>query len=288
MSTDAAKRQQQFARMLQDHLRGREEASLLSAYELGRTSLADGLGVLDLATLLQEATLSACHRAGSAAECAEVVKAAGDFAREAFSPFEMAQRAAREANTALRGLNETLEELARRISRELHDEAGQLLVSVYLALADLAAEAPPEIASRLEGMRVLLDRVEGELRRLSHELRPTIVDDLGLVAALTYLADGVSARTGVQVKVETTREARLPAPIEVVLYRIVQEALSNACRHGRAASVKIRLHEQGPTVCCAAGAGAGSAFSGSASGWPLSADASRSRRRRAWARTSRS
>ena len=163
--------QEEFTRALESHLADGGEAALLSAYELGRRTLAARLGVLDVATLLHEALLVACLRRPD--DGVTVVREAGDFALECLSPFEMAHRAVREANTALRGLNDHLEEQTRRISRELHDQAGQLLASVYLALDDLARDVPGDVGERLLAVKGLLDRIEEQLRRLSHELRPT-------------------------------------------------------------------------------------------------------------------
>jgi len=139
--------QQQFAMALEAHLTQGGEATLLEAYELGRTVLNERLGVLGVATLLQGAIVAACERRPR--EAARTVQAAGSFVLECLCSFEMAHRAVREANTALRGLNEFLEEQTRRISHELHDEAGQLLASVYLALDDVARDLPPPAAARL-------------------------------------------------------------------------------------------------------------------------------------------
>ena len=125
----------------------------------GRRTLAARLGVLDVATLLHEALLVACLRRPD--DSVTVVREAGDFALECLSPFEMAHRAVREANAALRGLNDHLEEQTRRISRELHDQAGQLLASVYLALDDLARDVPGDVGERLLAVKGLLDRIEG-------------------------------------------------------------------------------------------------------------------------------
>src|SRR2546425_13300831 len=96
----------------------------------------------------------------------------------------MTHRGFREGVAALRRLNEMLEEEARRIAHALHDEAGRLLVSVHLALQEAAGGLPPRVRDRLEKVREPLDEIEKHLRRLSHELRPTILDDLGLLPAL--------------------------------------------------------------------------------------------------------
>src|SRR5438094_6379707 len=121
----------------------------------------------------------------------------------------------RQAEQALRALNQRLEEEARRIAHALHDEAGQLLVSVYLALDDtLAGQLQPDARERLTETRALLEQVEAQLRRLSHELRPTILDDLGLKPAIEFLADGISKRTGRAVAVIGSTGGRLSGSVE--------------------------------------------------------------------------
>ena len=240
--------QEQFTKALETHLTQGGEAPLLSAYELGRTVLNERLGVLDVAILLHAALVAACQRRPR--ESVRTVQAAAGFVLECLCPFEMAHRAVREANTALRGLNELLEEQTRRISHELHDEAGQLLASVYLALDDVARDLPAPAAARLQSVKTVLDEIEVELRRLSHELRPTVLDDLGLMPALDLLAQGVSARTGLWVKIEGPRDDRFPSPIETVLYRIVQEALNNVGKHAHAAAVTVVVRREARRVCC--------------------------------------
>src|SRR5258705_411491 len=83
------------------------------------------------------------------------------------------------------------------------DEAGQLPAAVYIALDELARDFPPGERKRIQKIREYLDQIEADLRRLSHELHPTVLDDLGLVAALEFLAKGVSRRTGLRVSVES-------------------------------------------------------------------------------------
>lgn len=248
MSMEVTDLQEEFTRALERHLAEGGEAALLSAYELGRRALAARLGVLDVATMLHEALLVVCLRRPG--DSLEMIREAGEFALECLSPFEMAHRAVREANTALRGLNDHLEEQTRRISHQLHDQAGQLLASVYLALDDLARDMPPSVGERLQGIKGLLDRVEDQLRRLSHELRPTILDDLGLVAALEFLAKGFAARHGLEIHVRGRPEERLPGPIETVLYRIVQEALNNVAKHALASAVTIAVGRDAQRASC--------------------------------------
>jgi PAS domain S-box-containing protein len=142
-----------------------------------------------------------------------------------------------QAESALRRLNQSLEDTARRIAHALHDEAGQLLASVYLKIADLErAPGRPQLAE----LRQLVDQVEREIRRLSHELRPAILDSLGPIPALELLAEGVSRRSGVSVVVRGSTSGRLPAEVETIAYRVVQEAVTNAVKHAGPTLVTVQ------------------------------------------------
>jgi PAS domain S-box-containing protein len=156
----------------------------------------------------------------------------------------------KQAEQALHRLNARLEEEARRIAHALHDQAGQLLTSVYLAVAEVARELPNGARQKLDRISVLLDHVAEQLRQLSHELRPIILDDFGLVAALEFLAQGVSKRGALAVTVEASIVGRLPPAIETALYRILQEALTNVSKHARAGRVTVRLQQDGPMIKC--------------------------------------
>jgi signal transduction histidine kinase len=151
---------------------------------------------------------------------------------------------------ALRRLNETLEQEIQRIALAVHDEAGQLLVAARLGMSAVAKGLDPSAQERLQEVCAILDQLEAELRRLSHELWPTLLDDLGLVAALEFLASGVSRRSGLAIRVESSFLDRPPPNIETTLYRIVQEALANVAKHARATSVEIRLGAEAKNLCC--------------------------------------
>src|SRR5216117_1665296 len=162
---------------------------------LGRHGLADGLGVLDIAAAhygaLQRALSTHARRAIPEA----VIRAANEFFTECLSPFEMSHRGAREGARAWQRLNEALENEAKRIAHALHDEAGQLLASVHFAVADMAGELPPQSRARLKEVKALLNRIDTELRNLSHELRPIVLDRLGLLPALQFLAESRPSRS---------------------------------------------------------------------------------------------
>ena len=152
---------------------------------------------------------------------------------------------------ALRRLNAQLEREAERIAHTLHDEAGPLLTSAHITLADVARDLPPSAQERLSGVRAHLDGIEQHLRRLSHELRPRILDDLGLEAAVEFLVEGFMKRTGVAVTVETNLDGRLPQIVETTMYRVVQEGLTNAARHARPTRIGVQIAHDGKTIRCA-------------------------------------
>lgn len=243
------KLEDQYTAALRDSIAGMGESSLQQAYELGRRALADGLGVLDMAAMYHKALAAGLPRDSTPEETALMLEAGASFFAESLSPFEMTHRGFRDSNIALRHLNQTLEQEIKRIAHALHDEAAQLLASVYLALDEVAGNLPPAREHLLK-VKGLLDLIEGQLRQLSHELRPTILDDWGLLPALKFLAEGVTARTGLFIKVEGESAPALSPLLATTLYRIVQEALTNVTRHAKATQVKVTLQHELQTLRC--------------------------------------
>src|SRR5207249_5305737 len=94
-----------------------------------------------------------------------------------------------------------------------------------------------------------LYEIEEQLRRLSHELRPTILDDLGLLPALEFLTKGVARRTGLDIGLECSLQGRLTPQVETALYRITQEALNNISKHAQAKRVWIQVRANGEITC---------------------------------------
>ena len=152
--------------------------------------------------------------------------------------------------SALRRLNETLEREIKRMALAVHDEAGQLLVAARLAIAGLVRDVGPSARERLDAVCAILDQLDADLRQLSHELRPRILDDLGLVPALEFLAAGVAKRSGLSVRVASSLRGRHAPALETVLYRVVQEALVNAAKHSHATSVEIGLAADADHLYC--------------------------------------
>lgn len=151
---------------------------------------------------------------------------------------------------ALRGLSASVvdarEQERRRIARELHDELGQRLSALKLELAGCAGAAglQPE-DPRLQAMLAMLDDTMASVRRIAADLRPLMLDDLGLAAAVEWLAAEATRRLGMQVQVEVDDLDPEPGePLAIAVYRMVQEALTNAARHARASRVQVRLRSR--------------------------------------------
>jgi signal transduction histidine kinase len=153
---------------------------------------------------------------------------------------------ARVAQDALRRAVEAQELERRRLARELHDETGQALTSILLGLSALE-EAKDADAARasLQSLRKLVVATLQDVRRLAVELRPAALDDFGLAAALERLAENFSEQTGITMEVEAgLGQERLPGDVETVLYRLVQEALTNVVKHAQAKHVSIVLRRK--------------------------------------------
>ena len=242
--------EEEYRSALSEYAQRGGEAALGHAYELGRRAITEKKSLIELASLHHQALHGMLADAQGASRHQELLTAAADFLAETLSPYEMAHRGVHDAIAALRQLNETLEEEIKRIAYAVHDEAGQLLVAVHLALADVARELPERQKEQVGRIEELLNQVEKQLRRYSHELRPTVLDDLGWIPAIRFLAEGVSKRANLTIQIKTTIAGRLPGPTEVALYRIVQEALTNAAKHSKASQVWIRIGRKNRIFFC--------------------------------------
>jgi PAS domain S-box-containing protein len=138
-------------------------------------------------------------------------------------------------------------EIARRaVARDLHDLVGQNLTLININLGIIRNEllrAPASDAlSRLEDSMRLVDETMDHVRNVIADLRPAVLDDYGLAAALRWSCEQLETRTGLHIEMENSSEfPRLEAAVEVAVYRIVQEALTNVVRHARAKTVRIEL-----------------------------------------------
>jgi PAS domain S-box-containing protein len=136
----------------------------------------------------------------------------------------------------------------RRIGRDLHDSTGQSLAALELSLTRLARimRSPTNSASSLLDECVTLARqCSTEIRTASYLLHPPLLDEIGLLSALRWLADGLRQRSGIKIDLELPEDMdRFPREHELALFRVAQEALTNVHRHSKSPSVTIRLFEQ--------------------------------------------
>jgi signal transduction histidine kinase len=133
----------------------------------------------------------------------------------------------------------------RRIARELHDSTGQNLVVASLMADQVQSMAPPSCGPVIHELNEVLQRSLLEIRTVSYLLHPPLLDDEGLSVALGSYVNGFSKRTGLHVDLHVSPSLeRLPAEVELVLFRVVQEALTNVWRHSGSATAKIRLTHQ--------------------------------------------
>ncbi|MFB7337881.1 sensor histidine kinase [Streptomyces adustus] len=149
----------------------------------------------------------------------------------------------------------------RRIAQELHDEVGQSMTAILLALKRAADTAAEPLRGELQQAQEITRESLDEVRRLVRRLRPGVLEDLGLVSALTSLTTEFATHAGL--RVVRRFDPGLPAldeQTELVLYRVVQEALTNAARHAEAGRVEVTLrHADGAVVLTVADDGRGSA-----------------------------
>jgi signal transduction histidine kinase len=154
------------------------------------------------------------------------------------------------SRTLSRKFIELQEAERRRLARELHDEVGQALTAVKISLqAVQRAHDPAQAASLVEEGIGIVERAIQAVRNLSLSLRPAILDDLGLVAALRWHVDRQAQMSGIRMTLSSDPAlARLPAEIETTCFRVVQEAVSNAMRHSHATRLDIALRPEGQGI----------------------------------------
>jgi signal transduction histidine kinase len=272
-----------YAAALRDHLRDGGEAGLAGAYECGREASIAGLGVLDLVRLHHSVLgeLESASDVNATSVLPSTPEREKEFLLEALSPFEAAHRGYRRAHEELRarerelsdgrshyerlfnearGMEENLrllsnrvlhaqEEERKRFSRELHDEVGQALNAMTMnlaALKRLAECATPTAQARIDDTVQLVERTIETVHRFARELRPAMLDELGLEAALRACVRGFAERTGHGVEFHGRLEGNLLTPDQrIVIYRVAQESLNNVAKHASATHVDVILWREG-------------------------------------------
>jgi signal transduction histidine kinase len=167
-------------------------------------------------------------------------RVAEQFAARASVAVDLTRRVARDS---LRRVVAGQEIERRRLARELHDETGQALTSILLGLRAVEeAESADQSRAAAAQLRELVVETLQEVRRLAVQLRPKALDDFGLVPALEALVETFSEATGIGVDLEAQLgDERLPTEVEITLYRIVQEALTNIVKHAHARKASVFL-----------------------------------------------
>ncbi len=158
------------------------------------------------------------------------------------------------ANEELRELSFRLQQMRdeerRRLARELHDSAGQLLAAMSMNIAVVKGEAAklsPEVAKRVDDNEAILAQLITEIRTMSHLLHPPLLDEVGLSSALRWYVEGFAQRSGIEATIELPKSLdRFPPDVEIAVFRAVQECLTNVHRHSgsRCCSVKLQRDEE--------------------------------------------
>ena len=134
------------------------------------------------------------------------------------------------------------EEERRRLSRELHDETAQVFTAVKMQLEGLRPSLVPTATSRLDRLLALVDTGIRSIRNVTNELRPSLLDDLGLLPALRSLISDFIERTGLRITLDAPSNLpKLAQEADLALYRALQEALSNVVRHAGAREVRVKV-----------------------------------------------
>jgi len=302
----------QYQAALGTHLEQRA-GSVRQARALGARAMALGMETLDLAKIHEQALIALFLPSSSPAVRARMIRRAGAFFAEALIPIEKSHRTAREVNSQLAKLYETLrarsveltssnrqlkreiterksvekslrkserhygelleqsgrmqeqlrllsrqlllaqEEERKKISRELHDVIAQTLTSINIRLAALKKEAALNrkgLDRSIARTQKLVEHSVNVVHRFARELRPTVLDDLGLIPALHTYLKNFREETGIGVSLSSFAEVeQLQGDKRTALYRVAQEALTNVARHARASQAVVKIQKLDGAVC---------------------------------------
>ncbi len=207
----------------------------------------DSLHAADVESRIEQESVELTNKAGGllVTTLLLAVLCAAATIRFTLGALRRMRRQDREINRVSWHLIKGQEESARRFSHEMHDELGQSLTGLK---ATLTAVKPEEFTARRADCLSLLDEAIGNVRELSQLLRPVILDDFGLDAALRWLAERFQQRTRIELDVQAALPQRLADDLETHLFRITQEALTNVARHAGATRVDIVLEQRAADV----------------------------------------
>jgi two-component system, NarL family, sensor histidine kinase UhpB len=201
-----------------------------------------------LENLIEEMEKVDLSRPGTVPPSIDGVGETEEVARIELAFLRMMRRLEAERRRAGTAALRAQEEERARIARDLHDEVNQSLTGLLLRLEAVREAAPPELEGELEETKSLANQAMRELLSLARQLRPTALDDLGLAAAIAGQVEQVS-RSGVAAElVEEGDFSDLDSDVQLVVYRVAQEALSNAARHSGAERISVMLRRAGDGV----------------------------------------
>jgi signal transduction histidine kinase len=141
-----------------------------------------------------------------------------------------------------RRMMQVQDEERRHIARELHDSAGQVLAVLGMKMGHLAEQVRPELRSPAQEILQLVQQLTQELRTMSYLLHPPLLDEIGLAAALNWYVQGVMERSQIDINLSISEDiGRLPPELEIILFRLVQESLTNVHRHSGSKTASIRV-----------------------------------------------
>ncbi|MEW6033362.1 MAG: cache domain-containing protein [Chloroflexota bacterium] len=176
----------------------------------------------------------------------------GERTRELEALYQQLQAKESAREELLRKVITAQEEERKRLARDLHDDTSQALAAMVMAL-DTCIASPPrgdeQVRAKVEDIRAAAKKALDSVRQIMLDLRPSILDDLGLVPALRWYAEARLGERGVKVRLETNDyDKRLPSQLETTLFRIIQEAVTNIARHAEAENAVIAVDFQDSTV----------------------------------------
>lgn len=168
--------------------------------------------------------------------------------RQGMLESEIAERTA-ELSQLSRRLMHLQDEEGRKLARELHDSLGQYLAALSINLSDLQGHVSKEKAGRLAESLELVEKCSTETRTISYLLHPPLLDESGLASAAQMYVEGFAKRSGIEADLQLDPAIkRLPSAVEMVLFRVLQEALTNVHRHSGSPKVDMRIDSHGETV----------------------------------------
>ena len=148
-----------------------------------------------------------------------------------------------------RRMMQVQDEERRHIARELHDSAGQVLAVLGMKMGQLAEQVRPELRASAQEILQLVQQLTQELRTMSYLLHPPLLDEIGLSAALNWYVQGVMERSQIDISLSISDDlGRLPQELELILFRLVQESLTNVHRHSGSKTASIRVTREDDRV----------------------------------------